>query len=164
MLTKLGTVGVGLALIGTAAGGISAAVASTGIPQPETIVVVAEVIEGTYVDTVDTGKVTNPGDYFVFREQLLDETRTTRLGVARGTCTLITKHWSLCEVALFIRERGEIMIEGTIRFLPEWTADLSVTGGTGEFDNVRGAAHIELLSPDSESGLGEVRVTLNLIP
>ncbi len=37
-------------------------------------------------------------------------------------------------------------------------ADFPLTGGTGDFDNVRGSAHVEFIS---ETG---ARITLNLLP
>ncbi len=88
---------------------------------------------------------------------LYDETGTTKMGADHGQCTQSFQNWTICEVALSISGRGEITTVGAFDQRDQ-AADFPLIGGTGEFDNVRGSAHVEFTS-ETES-----TITLNLLP
>lgn len=156
MLRDLSTAAIaGILLV--SAGGAAAAQATSEITQPETIVLIDKILKGHDVDLGKPGP--GPGDFFMFVDSLTDPTDGSSVGKVRGRCEFQLQRWFYCEAAAFIGDRGQILVEGFGQFTEELpTFDLAITGGTGEFDNVRGSLHIETLTPHRS------RFTFDLIP
>ncbi len=69
-----------------------------------------------------------------------------------------TGRWAICTGAFDITGRGEIVGTGMVNFGTESPDfDVPITGGTGDFANVRGVAHVHL----TENGETD---TLELLP
>lgn len=91
------------------------------------------------------------GDRNVFAEDLFDE-QGNKVGNDSGECTLTRTAdggEANCNVTLQLA-KGQITTSGLIRgFLGNgpFAFDQAVTGGTGEFDKVRGMLHGEAVSP-----------------
>lgn len=150
-------VGGGLDLPLAVIGGTLVANAGSSITSPESFTLVGS-SHRIYAD--DQGeRGPSPGDVLVFTQRLTDES-DANVGKARGQCTVHAGRWEICTYAWTIAERGEIVAEGTY---PPYAAtdtppfDFPVTGGTGDFSNVRGSVHVEVLD-------GAERFTFDLIP
>lgn len=159
MRRKVGYIAVSAAMLAVVSG-LAVAQAATDITAPETIVLISHTVKDADVNVGD--KAFGPGDSFMFLDKLFDETDQTQLGADHGQCTLQPgKGWELCNVALFITDRGQIVAQGAIHFTQETTSfDIPITGGTGDFANVRGYAHVEFLDPEGNTS----KITLNLLP
>lgn len=156
MLKKLSILAIAAA-VALAAGELTMALATANITAPETIVVTQTTLKEKFVDVGRQGL--SPGDSFFDLDSLTDETDGTRVGTLRGQCTFHIGRWALCRAAIVIGDRGEIFAEGAVRFTEETTTfDVPITGGTGDFDNVRGSIHAEFTSET------EATLTLNLLP
>jgi hypothetical protein len=156
MLRKVSIVGLAgvLVLVG---GGLTMALAGNNITTPETLVLTETNLKGHFVDVGKPGF--GPGDSFVFVSSLTDPADGSRVGTVRGECSAQIGHWQTCQAGAFLVDRGEIFVSGVIQATDQLAAfDLAITGGTGEFDNVRGSVHIDQVS-DTES-----EDTLTLIP
>jgi hypothetical protein len=152
-LSILGLAGV-LVLVG---GGLTTAFAGNNITTPESLVLTETNLKGKAVDAGKPGF--GPGDVFLFVSSLTDPADDSRVGTVRGQCTVQIGHWQLCEVGAFLDGRGQIFVSGVIQNTNQPTAfDLPITGGTGEFDNVRGSVHIDPVSNNVSED------TLTLIP
>jgi hypothetical protein len=140
------------------AGGALVANAGANITAPETITLLGTTTKDRYVDVGKKGF--GPGDQFVFVESRTDESDGSVVGKARIQCTAHIGPWAICVGTFDITGRGEIVGQGMVPFGDEdvESFDVPVTGGTGDFANIRGEAHIE---PISE---GEERITFDLIP
>lgn len=156
MLKRLSIIGI-VGALGVVAGGVTMALATANITAPETIVVTETTLKEKFVDVGRPGP--SPGDSFFDLDSLTDETDGTRVGTLRGQCTIHFGGWALCRGAFLIGDRGEIFAEGAVRFTEETTTfDVPITGGTGDFDNVRGSIHAEFTSET------EATLTLDLLP
>ena len=143
-----------LVLVG---GGLTAALAGNNITSPETLVLTETNIKGKGIDVGKPGF--GPGDTFLFVSSLTDPADDSRVGTVRGQCTVQIGPWQLCEAGAFLDGRGQIFVSGVIQNTDQPTAfDIPVTGGTGEFDNVRGFVHIDPVSNNVSDD------TLTLIP
>jgi hypothetical protein len=143
-----------LVLVG---GGLTAALAGNNITSPETLVLTETNIKGKGIDVGKPGF--GPGDTFLFVSSLTDPADDSRVGTVRGQCTVQIGHWQLCEAGAFLDGRGEIFVSGVIENTNQPTAfDIPITGGTEEFDNVRGLVHIDPISNNVSKD------TLTLIP
>jgi hypothetical protein len=157
MRGKLGYIAASAALL-VVVSGLAIAQAATVITAPETIVFTAH--PGKYAQVNMGSKGDDPGDSFMFVDNLFDEADLTKLGAEHVQCvTQPGKGWNLCTVGLFIDGRGEILIEGAIQFAEGvHTFDLPITGGTGDFAGVGGyATHADSTGDTSI-------ITLNLLP
>jgi hypothetical protein len=156
MLKKLSILAIAAA-VALAAGGLTMALATANITAPETIIVHDKTVKERYVDVGKKGE--SPGDSFLFVDSLTDETDGSRVGGARGHCTIHVGPWALCQLSLSIDDRGQISADAAVRFTEEATTfDIPITGGTGDFDNVRGSIGVEFTSET------EATLTLNLLP
>lgn len=157
MLRVLAVLGISIALLGGAAAGIGVALASDDITAPETIISIEHSVKDGFVDVGKKGF--SPGDEFMFLESMFDETDTTRIGTTRVLCTQHLRQWAWCSATFTLDGRGAIVVDGAVQLTESTTTiDLSITGGTGEFANVRGTVHDEFLSAT------KTRLTMNLIP
>ena len=152
-LSILGLAGV-LVLVG---GGLTMALAGNNITQPETLVLTETQLKGRAVDSGKPGF--GPGDSFLFVSSLTDPADDSRVGTVRGQCTVQVGHWQLCHAGAFLVDRGEIFVSGVVQGTDQPAAfDIPITGGTGEFENVRGSVHIDPVTENVSED------TLTLIP
>lgn len=157
MLRELAIIGTAMAVLGGAARGITVALASGDITAAETILSLEHLVNDRYVDVGKKGF--SPGDEFMFLESMFDETDTNRIGTNRVLCTMYLRRWAWCSATFIIDGRGAIVAEAAVPFTESTTTiDLPITGGTGEFANVRGTIHDEFVSETT------TRLTMNLIP
>ena len=158
MAKKISLLGLAGVLVAISVGGVTMALAADDITQPETIVTIDTTVKDAFVDVGKKGF--SVGDSFMFVDRLTSEADGSPVGTVRGQCTFNLRAWALCEAAVFIGDRGEVIAQGAVAFTEEAAAfDVAVTGGTGEFENVRGSIHIEGTSDENVSTL-----TLHLIP
>ena len=156
MFRKLLIVGFAGVLV-VVGSGLTMAFAGNNITQPETLVLNETTLKTRFVDVGKPGF--GPGDVFLFVSSLTDPADGSSVGTTHGQCTVQIGHWQMCQASGFLDDRGEIFVSGVIRATDQPAAvDLAITGGTGEFDNVRGSVHID---PVSET---ESEDTLTLIP
>ena len=152
-LSILGLAGV-LVLVG---GGLTMALAGNNITQPETLVLTETQLKGRAVDSGKPGF--GPGDSFLFVSSLTDPADDSRVGTVRGQCTVQVGHWQLCQAGAFLVDLGEIFVSGVVQGTDQPVAfDIPITGGTGEFENVRGSVHIDPVTDTVSED------TLTLIP
>jgi hypothetical protein len=157
MRKTLGYIALGATLLVTV-GGLAVAQAATHISVPETIVTQNSTTKQAYVNVGD--KDWGPGDSFVTSGKLFDEAGVTQIGSSHVQCIQMPgKGWNLCNAALFIDGRGEIVGQGAFQRLDSTVSfDVPITGGTGDFDNVRGYVHVVPGSGSQETD------TLYLLP
>jgi hypothetical protein len=137
-------------------GGTMVANAGSDITSPETFTLVGTTVKDRFADVGKPGP--SPGDVVVFVDQLKDEAGAD-VGKARIQCTFHVGPWAICTAVFRITDRGDIVAAGLAPFgkLNPPPFDVAVTGGTGDFANVRGEIHVEVTKT------GE-RDTLELIP
>jgi len=136
-------------------GGTVAANAGTDITSPETITTVGTTTKDKFSDVGKPGP--SVGDTFA-STLALKSTAGVDLGTERTQCTLNAGQWAICTGAFDISGRGEIVGTGMVNFGTESPDfDVPITGGTGDFANVRGVAHVHL----TENGETD---TLELLP
>jgi hypothetical protein len=156
MRKKLVSLVGGVCLLGLV-GGTVVANAGADITSPETITVLGTTIQDRYVDVGKHGF--SAGDVLVFVERLTDEADDSVVGKGRIQCTVHVGPWAICVGTFNFTGRGEIVGEGLVPFSDNVASfDVPVTGGTGDFTNVRGEVHIEPVSEEVE------RETFELIP
>jgi hypothetical protein len=156
MFRKLLIVGLAgvLVLVG---GGLSMALAGNNITTPETLVLTETTLKDRSVDIGKPGF--GPGDVFLFVSSLTDPADGSRVATVRGQCTVQIGFSQMCQAGAFLVDRGQIFVSGVIQATDQPTAfDLAITGGTGEFENVRGSVHIDPVSDTVSED------TLTLIP
>jgi hypothetical protein len=147
-------IGVGLAAL-LMIGGTVAANAGTNITSPETITIVSTTVKEKGVDAGRKGP--SVGDLYAWAADIKSTTGVD-LGTERTQCTFGTGRWALCTGAFDITGRGEIVATGMVNFVPSRTdLDIPITGGSGDFANVRGVVHIHL-TENAETA------TLELLP
>lgn len=102
-----------------------------------------------------------PGDYTVFRDDLLSEGKSqTKVGDNFGICVdQFPPAGAQCEGVARLEGRGDITFQGLVPLDLARPFNIAVTGGTGDFRNVRGEATVELVSEDPFTQ----RFTINLI-
>jgi hypothetical protein len=114
----------------------------------ERIVLVGRVVQDRVFVNVGDSAV-GPGDYTVFRYDLFSEGKSpTKVGDGFTTCVnQFPPAGSQCEAVTRLG-RGDIMTAGLAP--PDISEDftIAVTGGTGDFRNVRGELTLELVSLD----------------
>jgi hypothetical protein len=154
MRKRIVAVAAAVGLLGLIGGSVAAS-AGTSITAPETITTVGTVLKDKAVDVGKRGP--SVGDTFATTLDIKSQAGAD-LGTERTQCTLGTGPWALCTGAFDITGRGEIVGTGMVNLgsqSPDF--DVPVTGGTGDFANVRGVAHVHLTEN------GEI-VTLELLP
>jgi hypothetical protein len=85
-----------------------------------------------------------PGYSFSFTEALYPTNSHTRIGTDYVNCDIITTTRNLCTASWVLKNRGQISVAGSIPFntKPGQRFTIPVTGGTGEFRDVRGTVTI----------------------
>ena len=122
--------------------------AALALPSPasahldgEHITVIARTVTERDVDVAPTGRP-NAGDYFIFTDKLMKAGE--KVGRDTGRCDVIRvtkKSFSMqCSVTLVLTGRGQMTVQGTLRFKRGKNPDpvLAVTGGTGDFADASG--------------------------
>jgi hypothetical protein len=131
-----------LVLVGS---GLTMAFAGNNITTPETLVLTETSLKGKGIDVGKPGF--GPGDSFIFVDSLTDPADGSRVGTVRGQCTIQIGAWQTCQVGGFLDGRGEIFVSGVAHTTDQSAAqDYAITGGTGEFENVRGSRRIGTMS------------------
>lgn len=102
----------------------------------------------TFVDVAPRGE--SVGDHFIFREELFRLATSRRVGTLFASCMLHFRTIA-CEGTFVIFGRGKLAAASAVYDEPVFT--VAVTGGTGDFQNVRGQAVIR-----------DARTTLHLTP
>ena len=162
---------VWVTLAGVLAAGLTSAFAATGIAQEETVVVGEHTLKGRNLDLVGEANDFRPGDRYIFRSELTDGL-DVGLGTAAGQDAVVGHLYVDCSVQFGKRDscsqiydipaRGTVTAEGLIPVAElhlggTWV--LAITGGTGDFENVRGSVTVEVVD---ERGNSEH--TLHLLP
>jgi hypothetical protein len=135
-----------------AAIGVGSTSASPGQRLGETLVVIQSLPRQQYVDLGDPGP--SPGDLLVFASTLANQGGTP-VGDLHIACTQNFDQVAVCVGIFNLSGRGKISVDASPVF-PNPTVGM-VTGGTGEFQNVRGEAHIDP-QPD-----GTTKITFHLL-
>ena len=157
MRKRLVSVVGGVCLLALVGGTVIANAGGANITAAETITVLGTTTKDRYVDVGKPGF--SPGDVLVFVERLNDEADDSVVGKGRIQCTVHVGDWAICVGTFDFTGRGEIVGEGLVPFGgDEVPFDVPVTGGTGDFTNVRGEVHIEPVSDGVE------RESFELIP
>jgi hypothetical protein len=155
MRTRIVSVVAAAGLLGLIGGSVVAS-AGTSLPSPETITTVGTTVKDK---TVDVGKHgPSVGDTTAWTIDIKSQAGVD-LGTERTQCTLGVGGWAICIGTFDITGRGEIVGTGMVDFGPGRSLDFDVpiTGGTGDFANVRGVNHVHL------TGNREID-TLELLP
>jgi len=131
--------------------------AALRISEAETIRLVSQPERERFVDVGRSGF--SPGDSFVFLDSLMNETKSLQVGTLLGHCTIHFEGRGVCEATLRLRDRGQITATGALNLSEQSRGGtVAITGGTGDFQNVRGQAQVRFLDEDAEL------ITLELIP
>jgi hypothetical protein len=142
MRTRIVSVVAAAGLLGLIGGSVVAS-AGTSLPSPETITTVGTTVKDK---TVDVGKHgPSVGDTTAWTIDIKSQAGVD-LGTERTQCTLGVGGWAICIGTFDITGRGEIVGTGMVDFGPGRSLDFDVpiTGGTGDFANVRGVVHVHL--------------------
>ena len=136
-------------------GGTVVASAGTSITAPETITTVGTTVKGNFVDVGKKGP--SVGDTFADTIDIRSQAGVD-LGTERTQCLLGMNRSAFCSGTFDLTGRGEIVGTGAVNFGSDLSDfDVPITGGTGDFANVRGVAHIHI----TENGETD---TLELLP
>ena len=139
-------------------GGTVVAGAGTAITSPETITIDATVVKEKSVDVGKQGP--SVGDTYAWTVDIKSQAGVD-LGTERTQCTIGVGAWAICTAITDITGRGEIVATSAFVSFGSWSEsvdfDTAITGGTGDFANVRGVGHVHL----TENRLIE---TLELLP
>lgn len=149
-IKTMGTVACATALVATM--GVGSTSASPSKRLGETLVVIQSPPRQQYVDLGTPGP--SPGDLLVFASTLANQAGTP-IGDLHIACTQNFDQVAVCMGIFNLFRRGKLSVDASPVF-PNPTVGM-VTGGTGEFQNVRGEAHINP-QPD-----GTTKITFYLI-
>ncbi len=150
MRWRTSAIGTAAALLGFTAGGLGFARAAA--PTDETLVVVQQAPQQQFVDLGAPGP--SPGDILVFHSALTD-TMGSDVGDLNIQCGVNFSGLAVCLGIFSIGGRGQLSVDA----LPEFPLPATgiVTGGNGDFRNVRGEADIK---PQQD---GTTLITFHLI-
>jgi len=149
------------AVIGVLGAGLSTAFAATQIAQEETLVLAEHSVNGRTVDLVGKPDAFNPGDRYLFRSVLRDD-QDVRVGQLFVDCVVQFAKQDACSHVYKLDQRGTITALGMIpvsQLKLGGTWQLAITGGTGEFENVGGAATVVIVDDTGNS-----QHSLHLLP
>lgn len=150
-----------VSLIGIVAGGLTSAVAASGIALEETLVFGEHTLKGRTLDLAGGADDFRPGDRYIFRSELTDAG-----GLVAGhlyvDCSVHFGKRDSCSQVYDIKGRGTVTALGLIPVSQlevggTWT--LAVTGGTDEFENAGGSVTVVIVDDTGNS-----EHTLHLLP
>ena len=150
LITTVGTVACATAIVATI--GAETTSASPSKRLGETLVVIQSPPRQQYVDLGNPGP--SPGDLLEFASTLANQAGTP-IGDLHIACTQNFDQVAVCVGIFNLSRRGKISVDASPVF-PNPTVGM-VTGGTGEFQKVRGEAHIDP-QPD-----GTTKITFHLL-
>jgi hypothetical protein len=130
----------------------SVAIASSRIATEETMTLYTETAKYKFVDNGKKGQ--SVGDQDVFFDAIFaDEGKTDRIGMDRVIAEYIPSNFVMVQLEYTIQGRGKIYAAGTLdfgeSFLEGTGGDLSIVGGTGEFENVGGSVHLSVFDDET---------------
>jgi hypothetical protein len=140
-------------LVGILAAGLTTAVAGTGIVQEETVVFGEHTLRGRNLDLVGKANDFRPGDRYIFRSELTDA-QDAVAGHLFVDCSVQFAKEDSCSQIYEIPARGTVTVEGLIpvsQLKVGGTWVLAITGGTGEFENVRGSVTVVIVDDRGNS-------------
>lgn len=149
------------AVIGLVGAGLSTAFAAAQIAQEETLVLAEHSVNGRNVDLVGKPDAFNAGDRYLFRSVLRDD-QDVRVGQLFVDCLVQFAKEDSCSHVYELDQRGTITALGMIpvsQLKLGGTWQLAITGGTGEFENVGGAATVVIVD-----NRGNSQHSLHLLP
>jgi len=150
LITTVGTVACATAIVATI--GVGTTSASPSKRLGETLVVIQSPPRQQYVDLGDPGP--SPGDLLEVASTLASQAGRP-IGDLHIACTQNFDQVAVCVGIFNLSRRGKISVDASPVF-PNPTVGM-VTGGTGEFQNVRGEAFIDP-QPD-----GTTKITFHLL-
>ena len=123
---------------------IAALLISACSSVPQTLHLVERATTDVVTDTGATGD--SVGDILTFANQLYDAANENPIGTDNGYClrTVVASSWE-CNWTITLEE-GQITVEGP--FYDAADSILAVTGGTGDYKNVRGAMQLKARNPE----------------
>jgi hypothetical protein len=147
-------------VVGVLGGGLTSAIAATGIAQEETIVFGERTLKGKVLDLAGKPDDFVPGDRYLFRSRLSEG--SAKAGALFVDCSVHFGKHDSCTQVYDVTGRGTVVATGLIPAAQldvggTWT--LAITGGTGEFENVGGSVAVEIVNQEGDS-----QHTLHLLP
>ncbi|HET8526657.1 MAG TPA: hypothetical protein VFM81_08465 [Actinomycetota bacterium] len=149
------------AVIGLVGAGLSTGFAAAQIAQEETLVLDEHSVNGRNVDLVGKPDAFNAGDRYLFRSVLRND-QDVRVGQLFVDCLVQFAKEDSCSHVYELDQRGTITALGMIpvsQLKLGGTWQLAITGGTGEFENVGGAATVVIVD-----NRGNSQHSLHLLP
>jgi len=138
-------------LVGVVGVGLATAIAATTIVQEETIVLGEHTLKGRVLDLAGLPDDFKPGDRYIYRSELTDDTGV--VGHMYVDCSVQFGKHDSCSQIYDLPARGTITSEGLIpvaQVTVGGTWIFSVTGGTGEFENVHGSVTVTIVDNNTE--------------
>ena len=146
-MRKVLTIGAGAGVFVLVAA-LMAGATSPHVTQPRRIHVIEHAASDTVIDTDQSGTDTT-GDLLTFHNSIYDAADATHVGRDQGDCIRINVArgtWE-CRWVTWVGD-GSITVEGP--FYDTHDSVLAITGGTGEFRNVRGSMLLKARSGGTE--------------
>jgi hypothetical protein len=140
-------------MVGILAAGLTTAFAGTRIVQEETVVFGEHTLRGRNIDLVGRANDFRPGDRYIVRSELTDA-QDAVAGHLFVDCSVQFAKKDSCSQIYEIPARGTVTAEGLIpvsQLKVGGTWVLAVTGGTGEFENVRGSVTVVIVDDRGNS-------------
>jgi hypothetical protein len=144
-------------MVGILGAGLTSAIAVSNIAVEETLVVGEHSTKFRIFDLAGTADDFKVGDRYMFRSDLTDEGDQI-VGHANSECVVNFAKRDTCTVTYDLPARGRIVAMGDVpvsELGPGGTWAYAITGGTGEFENVRGSVTVEVVGdgPDTAHSL-----------
>jgi hypothetical protein len=147
-------------LAGVLSAGLATAVAAPSITVEETIVFGEHTVKARNLDLAGEPDDFKPGDRYIFRSELSDPDGV--VGHLYTDCSVQFAKRDSCSAIYDVPARGTIVAEGLVpvaELVVGGTWTFAVTGGTGDFENVRGSVTVEIVDDTGNS-----EHTLHLLP
>ena len=144
-------------MVGVLGAGFTSAIAVSNIVVEETLVVGEHSTKFRIFDLAGKPDDFKVGDRYMFRSDLTDEADQV-VGHSNTECVVNFAKRDTCTVTYDLAPRGTIVAIGDVpvsELGPGGTWTYAITGGTGEFENVRGSVAVEVGGdgPDSAHSL-----------
>jgi hypothetical protein len=129
------------------AGALAAVAAPAGANSTDDVLAFRDATTAsTFVDLNHDG-IPDPGDYFIFHEESTRHRSVVEYNDSQ--CLVGFAGQYLCHVVVVVGGQGQVVVDGSIAapggaFPTDF--DLAITGGTGDFSNAGGHAHVHHVS------------------